>query len=110
MEYRHSTENKEKKQVYWKFLQRNSATDRTEYKLRSATEKREIRKINRQHWNRYVADLEYDVHGRQDKAYKIIKELNEREKDTICLNPASTPMGRVFEYILENIIYPLQDI
>jgi hypothetical protein len=40
---------KENKKAYWAFLQSKYATDRTEYKLRSVTVKREIRKINRKH-------------------------------------------------------------
>jgi predicted Zn-dependent protease len=49
--------------------------------------KKEVRKINRQHWDQYIVDLEYDMHRNQYRAYKIIKELNNAEKDTVCLIP-----------------------
>jgi hypothetical protein len=49
--------------------------------------KKEVRKTNRQQQDCYIVDLEYDMHEYQDKAYKIMKELNKTEKDTICLNP-----------------------
>jgi hypothetical protein len=52
-------------------VQRNSATDRTECKLKPAIMKKELRKIERQHGDQYIVDLEYSVHGHQDKAYKI---------------------------------------
>jgi hypothetical protein len=46
---RYSTENKRKEQAYWVFLQSNYATDRSEYKLKPATVKKDVRKINRQY-------------------------------------------------------------
>lgn len=36
------------------------------------------RKTNRQYWDQYVADLEYDVHGCQHTAYKIIIESDQK--------------------------------
>jgi hypothetical protein len=47
--------------------------------------KKEIRKINRLQWDCYIVDSEYDMHECRDKAYKIMKEQNKTEKDTICL-------------------------
>jgi hypothetical protein len=61
--------------------------------------KREIRKISREHWDQYVVDLEYDVHGCQDTAYNIIKELNKTDKHTICLNPI--PLHKWAQYYQE---------
>jgi hypothetical protein len=49
---------KEKEQACWAFIQSGSATDRTEYKVRSAIVKKEVRNINRRHWDQYVTDLE----------------------------------------------------
>jgi hypothetical protein len=61
--------------------------------------KREIRQINREHWDRYVVDFEYDVHGCQDRAYNIIKGLNKTDKNTICLNPI--PLHKWAQYYQE---------
>jgi hypothetical protein len=40
-------------------------------------------------WDYYVSNIEDDVHGRQERAYKILKELQETEKDKIQLNPVT---------------------
>lgn len=45
-----------------------------------------MRKIKRESWSKYITDIERDVHGRQDKAFKILKHLNNAEKDTIQIN------------------------
>lgn len=78
---------RKKKEAYLKFLHTASSEDRADYKMKSAIVKRETRKLNREHWNRYVANLEYDVHGKQDKAFKILKNLNKEMKDNVQLNP-----------------------
>lgn len=65
-------ETKETKQAQQAFLPSKSAIDRIEYELRSAILKREKRQINRQHWERYVADVVYYVHGRHYKDYDIL--------------------------------------
>jgi hypothetical protein len=54
---------------------------------KSSIVKRETRNINREHWKKYVADLEYDVYGHQDKAFKILKDLNKETKGNVRLNP-----------------------
>jgi hypothetical protein len=38
---------------------------------------------HREHWGKYVAGLEYDAYGHQDKAFKILKDLNKETKDNI---------------------------
>jgi hypothetical protein len=78
---------KEKKQAYLKYLNTRSDVDRADYKRKSAIVKRETLKINREHWRKYVADLEYDVYGHQDKAFKILKDLNKETNDNVRLNP-----------------------
>jgi hypothetical protein len=54
---------------------------------RRAVVKRETRKINRNIWDYSVSNIEDAVHGRQERAYKILKELQKTEKDKIQLNP-----------------------
>lgn len=77
---------KDKKEAYLKYLNSNSESDLTEYRKRSALAKRETRKLHRQSWDRYISNLEYDVHGAQTSAYKIMRHLNKSEKDTVELN------------------------
>jgi hypothetical protein len=76
-----------KKQAYLKFLQIRPPETRTEYMRRRAVVKRETRKVNRNSWDYYISNIEDDVHGRQDRAYKIFKELQKTEEDKIQLNP-----------------------
>jgi hypothetical protein len=71
---------KEKKQAYLKYVTTRSDVDRTDYKRKSAIVKRETWKINREHWRKYVADLEYDVYGQQNKGFKISEDLNKKLK------------------------------
>jgi hypothetical protein len=72
--------------AYLKYLQTKSYVDRTEYKRKCAIEKREVRKLNRESWDNYISNIEYDVHGAQDTAYKVMKHLNSTERDTAFIN------------------------
>ena len=49
---------------------------RYEYKLRSASARREIMKLKKCSWEKYISDIENDVQNRQDKAHKIVRHLN----------------------------------
>jgi hypothetical protein len=60
--------------------------DRTEYKRKCAIAKREVRKLNRESWDNYISNIEYDVQGAQDAAYKVMKHLNSTERDTAFIN------------------------
>lgn len=75
-----------KKRAYLKYIQSKSEDDRTEYKYRSAIAKKEVRKLKRLSWDNYISNIEYDCHGSQDIAYKILKHLNSTEKDTVKIN------------------------
>ena len=77
---------KEKKEAYLNFLSNRTDVNRTEYKYRCALVRKAVRKHKRNSWEKYVADLEHDVWGRQEKAYKILKYLNNEEKDNLQLN------------------------
>jgi hypothetical protein len=48
--------------------------------------KKKKRKIEKQCWETFVSRNEYDLHGRQINAYKIIRNLNITEKDNLRLN------------------------
>jgi hypothetical protein len=45
--------------------------------------KKEVRRVERQSWETFVSRIEHGVHGRQTKAYKILKELNKNERKII---------------------------
>ena len=51
-------------------------------KKQCAIANREVQELNRESWDRYVSNTEYDVHGAQTMAYKIMSYLNKTEKDT----------------------------
>ena len=52
-------------------IQTKLQTARSEYKKKCVITKIEVRKLNRESWDRYVSNFEYDVHGAQTMAYKI---------------------------------------
>jgi hypothetical protein len=58
------------------------------YKRKSALVKREIRKLLRQSWNNYT-NIEQDVHGCQEYANKVLREINKDEKDQLYFNTIS---------------------
>jgi hypothetical protein len=59
----------------------------TEYKRIRSIVERETRRINGNSWNTYISNIQYDVHGNEETAYKILRELNKTERDKIQLNP-----------------------
>ncbi|KAJ4444214.1 hypothetical protein ANN_06005 [Periplaneta americana] len=77
---------KDKKAAYLKYLNLKTDENLIEYKKLSAIVSREVRKIKRTSWEKYIGDIEHDVHGRQDKAYKILKHLNNQTRDNLKLN------------------------
>lgn len=44
------------------------------------------RKAHSDYWERFIATLENDVHGRQTVAFKTMKYLNQSEKDSASIN------------------------
>lgn len=72
---------KDKKEAYLKYLNNKNDQNKIEYNRTRALVKRYTRKLNREHWDRYIADMEHNLHGRQDKVYKFIRSLNSTEKD-----------------------------
>ncbi|PSN32153.1 hypothetical protein C0J52_23856, partial [Blattella germanica] len=72
---------KDKKEAYLKYLNNKNDQNKIEYNRTRALVKRYTRTLNREHWDRYIADMEHNLHGRQDKVYKFIRSLNSTEKD-----------------------------
>jgi len=69
-----------KKKAYLWYLATRSETDKLEYKRIVVIVKREKRKVKRQCWETFVSGIEHDLHGRQIKIYKIIRNLSRTEK------------------------------
>ena len=78
----------EKKTAYLKFLSTGTKkqTDLIEYKRKTTLVKIESLKIWRQNWEMFLGDIEHDEHGKQVKAYKLLKRLNQDTKDILNLN------------------------
>ncbi|KAJ4436804.1 hypothetical protein ANN_16936 [Periplaneta americana] len=77
---------KMKKDAYRKYLNQKTNDNLIDYKHKCAIVRREVRKIKRNSWDKYINDIEYDIHGRQDKAYKILTHLCKKERDNLQLN------------------------
>lgn len=77
---------KEKKIAYNKYIQLSTPESYTDYKSKRNYAKDLTRTAHQQSWEKYVSEIEHDVHGRQLVAYKILKHLSSSEKDTVKLN------------------------
>lgn len=77
---------KMKKDAYIKYLNQKTNDNLIDYKHKCAIVRREVRKIKRNSWDKYINDIECDIHGRQDKAYKILSHLCKKERDNLQLN------------------------
>ncbi|PSN30430.1 hypothetical protein C0J52_26791 [Blattella germanica] len=62
----------------------------------SFTNVKETRRINRQQWDRCISGLEYDVHGKQERAFAALKDLNKIEKDKVMTNPITIHKWETF--------------
>ncbi|KAJ4447387.1 hypothetical protein ANN_09393 [Periplaneta americana] len=71
----------DKKEAYLKYLNNKNDQNKIEYNRARALVKRYTRKLNREHWENYIAEMEHNLHGSQDKVYKFIRSLNSQEKD-----------------------------
>jgi hypothetical protein len=96
---------KTKKEAYLQYINSRSEENRINYKRLSTIAKRDIRKIRRQSWEKFVSNnTEYGVNGRQIKAYKILKKLNKTEKDNLQLNLISEKtMARLLSVIMDRL-------
>jgi len=74
-----------KKQTYQKYLQTKSEESKEIYKEARNEAKRISRKAHQESWEKFISQVENDLHGRQTFAYKAIKQMNKTEKDTAHL-------------------------
>jgi hypothetical protein len=56
------------------------------YILKSNKAKTIVNKAHQESWERFIAMIENDVHGRQTLAYKVMRYLNSEERDTAKLD------------------------
>ena len=45
-----------------------------------------VRRAHQESWDRLISNIETDIHGRQEIAYKLMKNLNQQQKDTVQLH------------------------
>ena len=70
-----------KRQAYNQWLQKRTDESKHRYiEIRNKT-KRIVRKAHQESWDRFISEIEHDVHGRQMFAYKMLKHLTQSEKD-----------------------------
>jgi hypothetical protein len=74
------------KKAHKQWLQQNTEESKYRYKEKRNHAKTINREADRQSWDKFVSNIEGDLHGRQIFAYKVIKHLNKSEKDTVRIN------------------------
>ena len=84
----------EKQKVYLKYLNSPSPTNAETYKEVRNRAKTIVRQAHRQSWERFISNIEHDVHGRQVMAYKIMKMLNGKEREEVSVNPITVELWK----------------
>jgi hypothetical protein len=56
------------------------------YKEKRNIAKKVVRQAHQQSWEKFISEIEHDIHGRQQFVYKIMKHLNNQEKDIAKMN------------------------
>jgi hypothetical protein len=69
----------ENKQADLKYLSNKTQENRAEYTRLNAII-RQVTKLKKKSLQQHVTHLQYDLRGRQEKAFKVGKELNKEEK------------------------------
>jgi hypothetical protein len=73
---------KGKKEAYNILLQTKTEEENSIYKLKRNTAKTIVNKTHQESWERFIAMIETDIHGRQTLAYKVMRYSNNVERDT----------------------------
>jgi hypothetical protein len=76
----------EKKKAYLTYLQKRTPSAAEKYKEQRNIAKKVVRQTNQQSWEKFISEIEHNIHGRQQFTYKIMKHLNNQEKDTAKMN------------------------
>ena len=61
---------------YKRVLATEKYDDKQEYRRLSNIVRSKTRRGQQKGWDRYILDLETDIHGRQIMAYKVMRHLN----------------------------------
>lgn len=77
---------KEKQQAYLRTLQNNSEEIREIYVEKRNRARAIVRRAHQESWDRLISNIEHDIHGRQEVAYKLMRQLNKQERDTARLH------------------------
>jgi hypothetical protein len=76
----------EKKKAYLTYLQERTPSAEKKYKEKRNIAKKIVRQTHQQSWEKFISEIEHDIHGRQQLAYKIMRHLNNQEKDIAKMN------------------------
>ena len=71
-----------KKEAYLKWLQSSTEENREIYVTKRNAVTYLIRNKKKENWDKFITNIENDLHGRQTVAYKLMKHLKQKEKDT----------------------------
>jgi phage shock protein A len=71
-----------KKNLHEKWLSTKTVEDKIECKKATALAKREVRRRQRNSWDKSVTTLEHDLYETKPNTYKIVKHINKDLKET----------------------------
>jgi hypothetical protein len=71
---------KEKQTAYKIYLQNPTEITKEIYRTKRNLAKNVTMKAHQESWERFISNIENDIHGRQTIAYKIRKHMNSTEK------------------------------
>lgn len=77
---------KEKQEAYLQWLQQKTDLAKEKYKEKRNKAKTIVREAHQQSWNKFISEIENDIHGNQTFSYKVLKHLNKSEKDVARIN------------------------
>jgi hypothetical protein len=60
------------------YLDKNAPVNRADFMRLSALAWREIKTLKRKSWQQCVSHLQYDLHGRKEKAFNVLKRAKQR--------------------------------
>lgn len=76
----------EKQTAYIKLLQNRTLQNENDYKEKRNKVKSISKKLKEEHWDKLISNIEDDVHGRQEMAYKLMKYMNKEEREMANIN------------------------
>ena len=77
---------KSKQKEYKKYINDPTEENKDRYKRKRNIAKQLVREAHKDSWERFIANIENDIHGRQLIAYKVMKTINNSEKEQLRIN------------------------